>query len=101
VAATLLLIFAFSATPKIFLHNLLANHTDGSSIAGGKMQEFAVASFHCDCENLVVELPYIDNPVHLLLAIGNSYRLFRIKTGNSLSLSPYFIFGFRGPPANS
>jgi hypothetical protein len=100
-AVPLLVIFAFSATPKLFLHNLIANHKDGSSSGGSKMQQFSVASFHCDCENLVVQVPYLDNPVHSQGPFSKIFQRFQIKKEKPAYPIHYFIFGFRGPPTMS
>jgi hypothetical protein len=101
VAAPLMLIFVFSATPKVFLHNLIANHHDGSYAANGKTPRIAVASFHCDCENLVVQVPYLDNPVLNQDPATKIFQRFQIKKEKPAYPIHYFIFGFRGPPTMS
>ena len=100
-ATLLLLIFAFSATPKLFLHNLIANHKDGSSPRGSDMPQYAVTSFHCDCENLVVQLPYMGNPVQQQEPVTKIFQCFQINKEHPIYPTHYFIFGFRGPPAIS
>jgi hypothetical protein len=54
-----LILFAFSATPKLFLHGFLANHRDAplQKTQSGRPL-VGTAGFHCDCDNLVVESPF-------------------------------------------
>jgi hypothetical protein len=59
VAGGLLLLFAFSITPKKPLHDFFANHKDTPvKSSGNKTEQFSQAGFNCNCENLVVEFPF-------------------------------------------
>jgi len=58
-AGVLLIIFAFSITPKKALHDWLANHTDKTSTPLlGHGAVISTAGFNCDCDNLVAESPF-------------------------------------------
>jgi hypothetical protein len=100
-AILLLLIFIFSATPKILLHNLVAHHKDTPSHGNGKTKEFAKAGYHCDCENLVVVLPYIGTSDPIQKLILEPFQSFQAGQEHQFYSFQYFIFGFRGPPVNS
>lgn len=54
VAAFLLLVFAFSITPTIVLHNWFANHTDTcSQQKKSQSPQISSATFHCHCNSMV------------------------------------------------
>lgn len=62
-ALVLLLVFALGNAPKLYLHNLVAGHTDGPSCE--KKHQARVLHqqvIHCHCDDLVVSAPY--EPVH-------------------------------------
>jgi hypothetical protein len=55
-------LFAFSITPKIVLHNLVANHKDGktkTSLPDAYSTQLSKASFNCQCDNLISESPFV------------------------------------------
>jgi hypothetical protein len=93
----MLLIFAFSITPKIVLHSLVVHHED-SPIPSGKYAQVSKTGFHCDCENLVVELPYIIQVVSTHLIVPDSFQIYQTRTNYQYYSFPHFIFGVRGPP---
>lgn len=57
--AVILFVYAFSITPKIFLHNLIATHTDKNDVAISNGVEFSAIGFNCKCNNVVAESPFI------------------------------------------
>ena len=60
----MLALFLFSATPKQFLHDLLANHQEESvSLRDHTDPVLHAAGFHCDCKYPVVHVPFTDAPV--------------------------------------
>ncbi len=59
VAALMLLVFSFSITPTILLHNWFTNHTDSVKKPDDKNQEQVAAKrFYCHCDNIVAESPF-------------------------------------------
>jgi hypothetical protein len=98
----LLVLFAFGITPKRTLHNLVANHKDGSTRSRSlnlSTTDLSKASFNCQCDNLISESPFV--------AEGHA-----AYTNSSLFFSAYldsivpaqysaelFPSGLRGPPA--
>jgi hypothetical protein len=70
-AAFFLLLFAFCATPKRFLHDLLANHQDSQFSATHAPKHISASGFHCHVDDLVVVepfLPGIQDPLKINLA---------------------------------
>jgi hypothetical protein len=97
----LLLTFTFSATPKIWLHSLVAHHKDIHSNIGGQSDQLTKAGYHCDCESLVVVLPYLDCPAYTPRELAASFPPFQDREGDQIYPAGHFIFGFRGPPAHA
>jgi hypothetical protein len=58
-ALLLLVVFAYSITPKIVLHNLVANHIDKGKVLNGHLDELSASGFNCKCDNLVAESPFV------------------------------------------
>lgn len=98
----LLLIFIFSVTPKIFLHNCVANHKDSApKSAGSHQQQLGNTSFNCNCDNIVSESPFTSQYYHFELTAFQSFPVKpQIKSAPFYS-SPYFFFPLRGPPSMS
>lgn len=104
IAGLLLLLFAFSITPKKILHDLIANHKDTISkfpSANGKSQHINKATIYCHCEDLVAESPFTDPSVliEILKPVVFSdqpvLRIFNFHSQHQL------FFELRGPPAFS
>jgi hypothetical protein len=84
-AAMMMLLFQFSITRKLLLHNLVADHQDTPlSANSGKNPQLRLAGFNCACDNQVVESPFIENT----LIVKVSLRLL-------------FLIGFPRPSADS
>ncbi len=98
-AGFLLLVFAFSITPKKFLHDAIANHKDKIAVAASADTQLSHAGFICKCDNLVAESPFTDDIVPfnftpaLVFSVQKDTRLYHLYT------SDYFFFELRGPPA--
>jgi len=60
-----LLLFTLSITPKRFLHDALANHTDSARSQSGDVQEVYASGFQCHADELVVDAPFIPEPAAL------------------------------------
>lgn len=93
----MLLIFAFSITPKVVLHNLVVHHKD-SPISSGKYAQVSKTGFHCDCESQVVVLPYLNQISCFQLNVSQSFQIYQSRNNPQFYCSTHFIFGLRGPP---
>ena len=93
----MLVIFAFSMTPKVILHNLIVDHKD-THIPSGKDAQVGKTGFLCDCESQVVVLPYLNHVDNYQLKIPRSFQIYRTPVGYSFHSVSQFIFGLRGPP---
>jgi hypothetical protein len=58
-AGFFLLLFAFCATPKRFLHDILANHRDALTVADYPVEQIGASGFHCHIDDLVVVAPFL------------------------------------------
>jgi hypothetical protein len=87
-AFTLLLIFIFSITPKQYLHDLVASHTDFYSDTHNGKATVSQAGLNCHTEDQVVSTPFIETSCHLQLAIVPVF----------LDDTPSFFSFFYAPP---
>ena len=101
-AALMLILFAFSITPKLLLHDLVANHKDSPLPSSAKNNAaFNKAGFNCGCDNLVVESPFVENPVAALSIVPQIFSsLFTAEPNDFISLVHFYI-ELRGPPSPS
>lgn len=99
VAATMLIVFAFSITPTIVLHNWVANHTDTSKkSADTKAQQIGKQIFNCHCDHIVAESPFTETETWTGLA---PIQIFAVATTVAivrLPSSPTIFYSLRGPP---
>lgn len=96
----MLAVFAFSITPKIILHNVVANHKDTPLASNTeKNAQVTKAGFNCNCDNLVVESPFTDYQEPFQVLINNFYLPQVIKDVNSIKTVVHFHTALRGPPA--
>ena len=99
-AAFLLLIFAFSITPKITLHDFIANHKDTPFKSNfEKDAQLHKAGFNCSCDNLVVESPFTDDLSPVQIVITSAFPLRLTAHTNNFNTGHHFYFELRGPPA--
>lgn len=99
----MLVLFAFSITPKKILHDLVATHTDSQSINfygyGSPKARIHQAVIHCNCEQLIVESVFLPTVA--------KYEISALSVRNFFHQTQYsFVFktisgysGLRGPPA--
>jgi hypothetical protein len=94
-------LFAFAITPKLTLHNLVANHKDGrtkTSLPDASTTQLSKASFNCQCDNPVTESPFLADSQ----TPDSSKPVFFQDILNIYTVSQYsavhFCFGLRGPP---
>jgi hypothetical protein len=99
-AGLMVLLIAFSITPKIMLHDLIADHKDGSYHANDtKTKLFDPSGFHCHCDNLVVESPFMDDGVSLGFIPLTFHQRMISLSANHFHCSVQFNFALRGPPS--
>lgn len=60
-AFVMLLIFMFSITPKKYLHDLVADHTDFYGVSLKGKVTLSQSGFNCHTEDLVVSTPFIES----------------------------------------
>ncbi len=98
-AGLLLLLFTFSITPRKDLHDFLANHRDTPVKAGFPgTTRLNAAGFHCNCETLVVESPFIDEIHSYELRGPGSWSCSPAVAINSMYSTPVLSACLRGPP---
>ncbi|MFI5155713.1 MAG: hypothetical protein ACHQEM_05985 [Chitinophagales bacterium] len=96
----LLFVFGFSTLPKKTVHDLFARHKDSNSrVNDSKSMQFSWAGFHCNCENLVVESPFIHNHFDAAIASLPSYPIQFAAPLVSLHAKHLDDLNLRGPPA--
>jgi hypothetical protein len=84
--------------PKKAVHDLLARHKDRNVPINHSKTQFTWAGFHCNCENLVVESPFISNhfypAVSFLLEIRQEFTASLVRLKSSFNQDE----NLRGPP---
>lgn len=100
VALSLLVIFAFSITPKRFLHDWVAGHRDGREVCHEKAANphFHEIGIKCECDNFVADSPFDKGATIYISVIFQ----FGIAQDNSipgkLFLNTAEVCFLRGPP---
>jgi hypothetical protein len=98
-AAVMLVLFAFSVTPKIILHKLAANHTDRPANNTDSKAQISSAGFSCAVESVVAESSFdgADNtPV-----VSNTSVIFlshQYPLASTFHSSVKLTSSLRGPP---
>ncbi|HVM87856.1 MAG TPA: hypothetical protein VMT76_06680 [Puia sp.] len=95
----MLIVFAFSVTPKILLHNLVADHRD-TPLAHNYShdQQVSKTGFNCNCDNLVVESPFVNNIDRIDVKITRNFSEQYIAYTNYFISLHQVYFTLRGPP---
>lgn len=98
IALFMLVLFAFSITPKKFLHDLVANHHDIKYSAGQTNAQLSKTGFNCQTDNLVVESPFENTLSAPEIFVPSVY----IHLNESLTKTFFsfnnIISALRGPP---
>jgi hypothetical protein len=95
----MLAVFVFSVTPKILLHNLVADHKDSPIKSNlSDKHQFSKAVFNCNCDNLVVESPFVNDVLPVYLAVQKLFVRQQTFFRNNFSFLHHFYFELRGPP---
>ena len=97
----MLLIFTMSITPKVFLHDLTADHKDEASVVlHCHDQHISKIGFTCDCNNLVSTSPYTEEPVLQIPEPGAVALIAYInRFADPVYTATIFFSSLRGPPA--
>lgn len=96
----MLIVFAFSITPTIVLHNWLANHTDTvkKTDCNNGEQQLGKITFNCHCDHIVAESPFTD--ISNKIQFAND-RLFLPEPVEKTIPAKYSLLScllLRGPP---
>lgn len=95
----MLVLFAFSITPKKTLHDLVADHKDTPvKTSDSKSPQFDVSGFRCNCDNLVVESPFLDQGPKVEIFISSFYLTLPVGMVNHLRVVHLYYTTLRGPP---
>lgn len=98
-AAFMLILFAFSVTPTIVLHNWFANHKDAvQKLPDNNQDQLAKQVFNCHCDNIVAESPFTKPAVNFQFAAIQIFSLQQETKIVRLPSSTHFHFSLRGPP---
>lgn len=100
IAAFLLLIFAFGATPKKFLHDAVTQHKHEVVVKCSHHHiNISAVSFNCQIDNLVVEMPFVAALQHVFDFVSIQYFQFNQATHNKIISANGCVAYLRGPPA--
>lgn len=98
-AGFLMVVFVFSITPTILLHNWVANHSDTvKKSTATKQPQVSKKLFNCHCDNIVAESPFTEL---YKISIAPVAPFFSLVENNRPVLfpEPACIFhSLRGPP---
>lgn len=99
IAAFLILVFAFSITPTIVLHNWFANHTDTcTQQKNSQSPQISSATFHCHCNSMVAVSAFTE-PGQFEIAVVE--KVFNTATSTEIvqpTTSLIIFHALRGPP---
>lgn len=98
-AGFLLVLFAFSITPRKALHDWMVSHTDGVSIGKSDVAQLSKAGFNCTSQNLVAESPFTAVQHALDLSFYPDYAFLSYAFLFEVDTPAVFFYSLRGPPA--
>lgn len=101
VSAFLLFVFIFSSTPRQWLHNLVTNHQDTYINVTADKLILTTSGFHCNCDNLVVQSPFINYDGPADLTIPAFFVLYQAAAIPGFISAPHLFSELRGPPVIS
>lgn len=94
----MLIVFAFSITPTIVLHNWLANHTDTCKKATDSKEQVGKQTFNCHCDHIVAESPFTEPEAFNTLSPVRVFTVAITVDIVQLPSSPIIFYSLRGPP---
>lgn len=101
-AGLLLLLFVLSNMPKQTLHSFFANHKDDCSKTTKKdpsATQLLKAGIHCQCDNLVVENPFVHSNVPIFLYTPIYYKVKKFTFKEAFHSFAKELPALRGPPS--
>jgi len=97
----MLIVFAFSVTPTILLHDFFVNHTDTvkKKSSDSDREQVGKKLYNCHCDNIVAESPFTDTEI--IVFLSPKQVLSSPETDDVTNISSYKIVSrsLRGPPA--
>jgi hypothetical protein len=101
-AAFLLLLFAFSITPRKVLHDWIANHTDRiEQVTKENTVQAKINGFNCNCESLVAESPFTIASSFIEFIAPAVFAVHKDRLHCRIYTTTLFFVELRGPPVNS
>jgi hypothetical protein len=101
VTGFILVVFAFSITPKKVWHDLLSNHKDLSASnyqISKKGDQVHKTVINCNCDQLVVESAFVARSSNYSIEVRIIEIVFIVKRNSFSFYSSIDNFGLRGPP---
>ena len=98
VAILMLCVFIFSITPKQWLHNVITDHKDSYAVSIDGKAILTTTGFHCNCDNLVVQSPFINYDLSAELNVPEFFVQHRFTAISNLISTDHFFSSLRGPP---
>jgi hypothetical protein len=97
----MLVLFAFSITPKKWLHDWVANHKDtaGKFFVHHSNTQVGKAGYNCHADDLVVESPFIETDLPAQLSVSPVFIFRFVEDPGDFHSANLFFFSLRGPPA--
>lgn len=95
----LLLIFVLSITPKLYLHDICADHTDFYGYTSNSDDTvISKAGFNCECQDLVVTTPFIQSHFSAEFTLPPADAGFITASYQQFILTTQYTKDLRGPP---
>lgn len=98
-AFVMLVLFALSITPKLYLHTVFADHTDIVRKKTDGKTQVGKNGFTCDCNNQVATSPFTEHVDTIEMGILPVYPSFIPHVPSQIIASTLFYLELRGPPA--
>ena len=102
-AGIFLVLFAFGITPRLTLHNLVANHKDGrsqsSSLPDPFSKQLSKAGFNCQCDNTIIESPFVQENAIASVHSLSAFEVYKNIFTEDVYSSQEYCSSLRGPPA--
>ena len=94
------MVFALSITPKRFLHNVFAKHTDNKPAKNNdKPYQLTNSGYNCDSDNLVAESTFLNDPPSFQFPLSTTFSSYVVKNISFTSIAAIYS-SLRGPPEN-
>jgi hypothetical protein len=99
ICSLLICIFALGITPRILLHDLVADHDDISFQCNNEPgTHFHKSGYNCHIENFAAESPFTDVSRDLSVIPPNYCTVLKSVICNQIFPEPVVYFELRGPP---